>query len=172
MRPLNKSGGRQPAVVWESRLRRRFGTQSRDTSRATKSGGRQPAVVLRYERFAARITHCSPTALPLNKSGARQPAVACNANAVLRESRTVGRPRDPGTEAARINPPWLPESRRQRRPVFAGELHLHRTSGSGTTAGLHQPLLMHDVGALKKRHSRCTIACSQERRASTHRALL
>jgi hypothetical protein len=44
MRPLNKSGGRQPAVLWKSRLRGRFGTQSRDTSRATKSGGRQPAV--------------------------------------------------------------------------------------------------------------------------------
>jgi hypothetical protein len=44
MRPSNKSGGRQPAVLWKSRLRGRFGTQSRDTSRATKSGGRQPAV--------------------------------------------------------------------------------------------------------------------------------
>ncbi len=44
MRPPNRSGGRQPAVLWKSRLRGRFGTQSRDTSRATKSGGRQPAV--------------------------------------------------------------------------------------------------------------------------------
>jgi hypothetical protein len=43
-RPWNRSGAHQPAVLWKSRLRGRFGTQSRDTSRATKSGGRQPAV--------------------------------------------------------------------------------------------------------------------------------
>jgi hypothetical protein len=30
---------------------------------------------------------------------------------------------------------------------------------------------MHDVGALKKRYSRCTIACSQERRASARRGV-
>jgi hypothetical protein len=46
MRPRNRSGGHQPAVLWKSRLRGRFGTQSRDTSRAIKSGGRQPAVDL------------------------------------------------------------------------------------------------------------------------------
>jgi hypothetical protein len=208
--PQNRSGEHQPAVLWKSRLPGRFGTQSRDTSRATKSGGRQPAVDV-VTASATAFVHGRPAGrrcaaivvLPLQarytnhgwltpaapdarrrctekndirgaqshvpKSGGRQPAVACYKNAVLRESRTVGRPRDPGTEAARINPPWLPESRRQRRPVFAGELHLHRTSGSRTTAGLRQPLQMHDAGALKKRHSRCTIACSQERRASAHR---
>jgi hypothetical protein len=97
--------------------------------------------------------------------------VVCDTDAVPRESRTVGRPHDPVTKAASILPRWVPKSRRQQRPVFAGELHLHRTSGSRTTAGLHQPLLVHDVGAPKKRHSRCTIACSQERRVLARRGV-
>jgi hypothetical protein len=56
----------------------------------------------------------------------------------------------PLNKRAKRPPAVVWESRLRRRRVFADGLHLQRTSGSGTSAGLHQPLLMHDVGALKK----------------------
>jgi hypothetical protein len=52
-----KSGAHQPAVLWKSRLRGRFGTQSRDTSRAIKSGGHQPAVVCYKNAVPQESTH-------------------------------------------------------------------------------------------------------------------
>jgi hypothetical protein len=79
------------------------------------------------------------------------------------------------TRAAGVSPPWFGNSAgngdRFSRTDYITAQEFAPHIRLCTTAGLHQPLLMHDVGALKKRHSRCTIACSQERRASARRAL-
>jgi hypothetical protein len=177
--PGNRSGAHQPAVVWESRLRGRFGTQSRHTSRAIKSGGRQPAVDV-VTASATAFVHGRPAGrrcaaivvLPLQarytNHGWLTPA-APDARRRCTEKNDIRGAQSHVPKSGGRQPAVVRESRWQRRPVFAGGLHLHRTSGFRTTAGLRQPLLMHDVGALKKRHSRCTIACSQERRASARR---
>jgi hypothetical protein len=65
-----KSGGRQPAVVWN--VERCVAGITLFAAQRIKSGGiRQPAVLAMR---TARITHCWPT--PWNRSGKRQPAVA------------------------------------------------------------------------------------------------
>ena len=117
MRPPNRSGAHQPAVLWKSRLRGRFGTQSRDTSRAIKSGGRQPAVDV-VTASATAFVHGRPAGrrcaaivvLPLQarytNHGWLTPA-APDARRRCTEKTIFAVHNRMFPRAAGVNPPWL-----------------------------------------------------------------
>jgi hypothetical protein len=106
MRRTNKSGGRQPAVVFgRSNDVRDFSQITCKCVPHTTAGLRQPLLIAprpfgaEYDIWDVQ-TH-------VHKSGGRQPAVVGKPNAVRRKSPTIRRRCDGRTRAAGANPPCV-----------------------------------------------------------------
>jgi hypothetical protein len=70
-----------------------------------KSGGRQPAVVFDTNAVPRESRTVGRPRDPWNKSGAPQPTVLCDTNAVPKNQRIASRRCDPRTRAAGVSPP-------------------------------------------------------------------
>jgi hypothetical protein len=120
---------------------------------------------VRYEHVAATVEQCLATGEHTTKSGARQPAVVCDTNALLREL-TVRQSANTHPGAAGVSPPcarsverclrfvadhlqarspthgWLtPAALGRRRGCFCRCAFHTRDYATHSTAGLRQPLL-------------------------------
>jgi hypothetical protein len=133
-----------------------------------KSGGRQPAVVRDTNAVPRKIEHHSATYERTTKSGGREPAVVCTRWRVAHSVRQVTCKHVSRTTGG-LRPPLLVAPTRvvaDARLCFATAFRLPR--------GAYAPRSCVAVrtSAEEKRFLRCTIARSQERRASARRGSL
>jgi hypothetical protein len=155
---VHKSGGRQPAVVFGTRLR--WNCDFYREMNTTKSGGREPAVVRRIASASAvrRISAFGSRVLSASHGGLTPPPLLS-----LVQRASAG-----------------------RKTVFCGaQTHVHKSGGRQPAVGIANAsavvLVCHgrltptalvlrcERLSAKKRFLRCANACLQERRASARR---